>query len=94
MNTEIEDLKTIMSSKHGRRYINRQIETCGVYQANTTIGPEAAWNEGMRNYGLRLVGQIKEHCFESFLLMQQEAHNEKQVRAQGERRKQQQHNND
>lgn len=64
---EIEDLKAVMSSPAGRRFIWRQLEQAGVYEACFT--PES---EGGRRIGLFLLHELITECPGEYLKMQSE----------------------
>jgi hypothetical protein len=71
--TEIDDLLWLMSDKRGRRFVRRLLDRVGIYR--TSFSTEAlamAFNEGQRNVGLQLVGQINQHCPSRFSEMQRE----------------------
>lgn len=60
---EIDDLKWVMSNKRGRRFVFRLLERAGVWRISfNTNALTMAFNEGMRNDGLRLLAQLNEHC--------------------------------
>ncbi len=60
---EIDDLKWLMSNKRGRRFVFRLLERAGVWRISfNTNALTMAFNEGMRNDGLRLLAQLNEHC--------------------------------
>lgn len=61
--SEVEDLKWLMSSKRGRRIVNRQLVSAGVFRISfTTNALQMAFNEGNRNQGNILLAMITEHC--------------------------------
>lgn len=67
---ETEDLKWLMSSKRGRRIVWRLLERAGVYRSSfNTNAMTMAFNEGVRNEGLRLVAQCAQHCPGSYAEM-------------------------
>jgi len=71
--TEVEDLKFIMSTKQGRRYVWRQLERYGVFRTSFSSDPLImAYNEGSRNQGLGLIADISEHCPERYAEMTRE----------------------
>lgn len=60
---ESEDIKWLMSSKRGRRIVWRLLERAGVYRTSfNTNALTMAFNEGVRNEGLRLVAQLNTSC--------------------------------
>lgn len=61
--SEVEDLKWLMSSKRGRRIVHRQLESAGVFRISfTTNALQMAFNEGNRNQGNVLLALITSHC--------------------------------
>lgn len=75
--TEVDDLKWIMSHRIGRRFVAGVIERAGVWRLSfNTNARVMAFNEGMRNEGLRLVAQIMAHCPERYAEMIKEGKDE------------------
>jgi hypothetical protein len=80
--TEEADLKWLMGSRRGRRVVWRLLEQAGVFRSS--FNPTAmvmAFNEGNRNYGVRTLSLIHEHCPEVYLIMLKENANGKPDRA-------------
>lgn len=74
---EIDDLKWLMSNKRGRRFVFRLLERAGVWRLSfNTNALSMAFNEGMRNEGLRLMAQITAHCAERYTEMLKESKDE------------------
>ena len=53
-----EDLKEILSSVGGRRFLWKLLEECGVYKISFTGDNYTIFNEGKRQIGLRLIEDI------------------------------------
>ena len=53
--TEIEDLKWVLSNKRGRRFIWRFLEKAGVFKSSFTGNSETFFREGQRNMGLMVL---------------------------------------
>lgn len=71
---EIDDLKWLMSNKRGRRFVHRSLERAGVWRISfNTNALTMAFNEGMRNEGLRLLSQVTEHCPKRYTEMLKES---------------------
>ena len=71
--TEIDDLRWLMSDVRGRRWMWRQLERFGVYQSTFTGEPlTGAFKEGQRSRGLELVAAITQHCPHRFFEMHRE----------------------
>lgn len=84
--TEIDDLLWLMSDKRGRRYVWRLLERAGIYHPTFTgEALSSAYKEGQRNQGLKVLGEVIEHCPERFSEMQKEARaNERRKQRTGE----------
>jgi hypothetical protein len=71
---EAEDIKWLMSSKRGRRIVNRLLQVAGVFRLSFhTNALQMSFNEGNRNTGLRLLAAITEHCPERYAEMTEES---------------------
>lgn len=71
---EAEDIKQVMSSEQGRRFIWLQLTHSGVFTSSFNHDPYiTAFNEGNRNSGLTLFNDIITLCPEQYLLMAEEA---------------------
>lgn len=71
---EIEDLTKLMDTAHGRRFMWRQLERCGVFKLSYSGElASTSFNEGQRNIGLGLFAEIMAHCPNLYLLMADEA---------------------
>lgn len=73
-NMEVDDLKWLMSNKRGRRFVCRLLERAGVWRLSfNTNALTMAFNEGVRNEGLRLMAQITTHCADRYAEMLKES---------------------
>jgi len=71
---DAEDLKWLMSSKRGRRIVNRLLQNAGVFRVSFhTNALQMSFNEGNRNSGLKLLAAITEHCPDRYAEMIDEA---------------------
>ena len=71
---EIDDLKGVLSNKRGRRFVFRLLERAGVWRLSfNTNALTMAFNEGVRNEGLRLMAQITTHCSDRYTEMLKES---------------------
>ncbi len=71
--TEIADVKWLMSSERGRRILYRLLELSGVFQIS--FDPNAAkmaFNEGRRNFGNQIFRQLMTVCPEQLPAMLKE----------------------
>lgn len=70
---ELEEIKWVLSSKGGRKFLWRWLGKCGVYslsfnQHNSVM----SFNEGKRSIGNELMLEINEADSKAFVLMMQE----------------------
>lgn len=74
---EVNDLQWLMSNKRGRRVMWRLLEQSGVYRLSfdPNSASVTAFNEGQRNYGLRHLALLLEHCGADYAAMLQERTN-------------------
>lgn len=72
---QIIDLKAVMATASGRRFIWRQLKVAGIHDSSFVGGaPDiTAFKEGARNLGLMLLAEIMTEVPESYLIMQKEA---------------------
>jgi hypothetical protein len=71
--TEEEDLKWLMSSRRGRRIVWRLLDSAGVFRSS--FSPTAmvmAFQEGNRNYGVRILAMVHQHCSDVYPTMLKE----------------------
>ena len=70
---EIDDFKSLMDGKAGRRFVWRLLDKAGVFRAtDRTDALSMAFREGTRNFGLMLLTEINETCPEKYNLMVKE----------------------
>lgn len=71
---EINDLRTVLAIPEGRRLLWRVLSEARMFQLSFTPGLSdvTAFNEGSRNVGNWLFGEINEAKSEAFLQMQRE----------------------
>lgn len=55
---ELEDLRFILSTEKGRRFLWQILERAGVFRNSYTGDNSTFFNEGRRNLGLWLIGEI------------------------------------
>ena len=77
---EISDLRAVMSTAEGRRFVWKMLGDAGVFRSSFVAGsPEATFfNEGARNFGLVLLGDVMTDASAQYLTMQKEAMNNDQ----------------
>lgn len=67
---EVDDFKWIMGNKRGRRFIWRLLEQAGVFRSSfSTNSMQTSFNEGNRNFGLRVLAMVHEHTPALFVTM-------------------------
>lgn len=66
---EVNDLKFILATEQGRRFMWRYLEMCGVYRTSFTGSSETYFLEGQRNIGLKLIADIVEADPDAYLKM-------------------------
>ena len=72
--TENDDVKWLMGSKRGRRILWRFLDRAGVYRSSFHQNSMTmAFNEGVRNEGLRLLATINTAAPDLFATMTKEA---------------------
>jgi len=77
--TEIADVKWLMSSLRGRRMVYRLLETSGVFRISFDQNAmRMAFNEGRRDFGNELFREVMNVCPEMFQVMQREARDNKE----------------
>jgi hypothetical protein len=72
-----EDIRWLMSSSQGRRFMHRLLDTCGVYRTSFTGNSETYFREGMRNIGLILLADVHSLSPEDFVKMLKEHGNDR-----------------
>jgi hypothetical protein len=72
-----EDLKWILSTQQGRRFIWRLLGDCGVFRISMTGSSYTFFNEGKRSIGNALYADVLGADDEAYLKMRKEAQGEK-----------------
>jgi len=79
---EMNDLRFVMNNRAGRRFMYRYICKCGVFKLSAQGGSvqdqSTFLNEGRRDIGLSLLGDIQDAAPEAYSLMMSEANQEKE----------------
>lgn len=72
-NTFAGDVKWLMTSPRGRRFVWWLLGVCGIYRPSfNNSGSVTAFNEGQRNVGLAVLTALTENCHGSYLTMLEE----------------------
>lgn len=69
---ELADLRLILDTKSGRRFIWKYLGICGVFRSSFTGNSETFFKEGQRNVGLQLMAEVHEADIEMYALMSKE----------------------
>lgn len=73
MQNDIEDVRRLMGSKWGRRFVWRLLSKAGVFRPSFNVNAMTmAFNEGYRKFGTELLEQIHLHALEQHDLMVKE----------------------
>jgi len=67
-----DDLRTVMGTEQGHRFIWDLLGDAGVYRTSFTGNSETFFNEGKRQIGLAILARITETCPGEYLKMQTE----------------------
>ena len=70
--TELDDVKSILSTEHGRRFFFRYLSICGVFKSSFTGSSETYFLEGRRDVGLRLLADINESNPKAYAALMEE----------------------
>lgn len=73
---ELSDLRVVLSTREGRRFIWRYLCESGVFRTSFTGNSYTYFNEGRREIGIRLMADIDAAQPEAYFQMGQEAKNE------------------
>jgi len=78
-----EDLRNVLLSPGGRRFIWKLLEECGVYKISFTGNSHTFFNEGKRQIGLRLIEDIFNAAPNAYTEMRMEAASRKEGKLDG-----------
>ena len=70
---ELHDLRSVMDSVEGRRFVWRLLSQAGVFRTSFTGNSTTFFNEGMRNMGLIVLADVQEACASQYLVMMNES---------------------
>lgn len=76
---KLANMRWLMSSEQGRRFMWDLLATAGVFRISFTGNSTTFFNEGMRNVGLLMQTLIMEACPELYLKMMLEAADERKA---------------
>lgn len=66
---ELNDLRVLLNTPEGKRFIWRYISKCGVFKTSFTGNSTTFYLEGARNIGLSLLAEVMEARPEAYLEM-------------------------
>lgn len=72
--TELNDMRHILQTEQGRRFLSRMLEYSGLRECNFTGNSTVYFNEGKRGFGVWLEKEIKEADINMYLSMIKEGH--------------------
>jgi len=75
---ELHDLRTLMDTVEGRRFVWRLLERAGVFRTSFTGNSTTFFNEGQRNMGLIVLADVHEACADKYVVMMNESNKDKQ----------------
>ncbi|SUC42068.1 Bbp19 family protein [Providencia stuartii] len=71
---EDDDLKQVMSTEYGRRFVWKILSASGVFHSSFSSDPYSTYfKEGARNRGLELFNSVLSVCPDLYLVMAEEA---------------------
>lgn len=68
-----EDLRYVMSTEQGRRFMWQTLSKAGLYRTSFTGNSATYFNEGKRALGLELLADVQHHCPQHYIKMHDEA---------------------
>ena len=75
---ELEDIKSLMSTESGRRFVARLMDIAGIHRCSFTGNSTTFFNEGRREVGIRVYAEIQIACPELYTKMLDEFRTYKQ----------------
>lgn len=66
---ELDDLRFILSTDQGRRFVWRVLSRCGVFKISFTGSSQTFFNEGERSIGLYLLNEVMDADPDSYVKM-------------------------
>ncbi len=67
-----DDLRAVLSSPNGRRFIWRLLKDCKIYEESFTGNSTTFYNEGRRSVGLKILDSVMKADVDMYLKMQLE----------------------
>lgn len=66
---ELDDLRFILSTDQGRRFVWKMLSRCGVFKISFTGSSQTFFNEGERSIGLYLLNEVMDADPDSYVKM-------------------------
>lgn len=76
--TELNDIRFVLSERSGRRFVWRYLEEAGIFRTSFTGNSETFFREGGRNLGLKLLADINEAQPDAYVQMVRESKEDKE----------------
>lgn len=71
----VEFIRAALATTQGRTWFYHFLADCGVFQIDPTFEPHRDYFAlGMRNVGMKVFSDIKSHCPDLYILMEQQEH--------------------
>ena len=70
---EIDDIRFVLSTRQGRRFIWRHLTNAGIFQSCFTGNSSTFFNEGRRDIGLKILAEVNASSPDSYILMMKES---------------------
>lgn len=70
---ELGDIRKVLSTPEGRRFVWRIMSTCGIFRSSMTGTSQTFFNEGQREIGLFLLNETGLARPDAFVVMQADA---------------------
>lgn len=70
---ELADMKKMMSTREGRRFVWRLLDRAGVFRTSFTGNSTTFFNEGQRNIGLIVLADVMAAAADQYVVMMNES---------------------
>ena len=72
-NQELLDMRFILSTQQGRRFVWKNLTRAGIFQTSFTGNSTTFFNEGKRDIGLKMLADVMEASPDSYVAMIRES---------------------
>lgn len=76
---ELNDLKMVLESRHGRRVFWRLLSRCNLFRLSFATNATIYYNEGIRSVGLKTLADIHDADSEAYIKMSLEAREDEAI---------------